>query len=60
MVGLELTLVSPVFTPQVLLINMASVGAGQFAACTVCGLLLQTGLEKSGAAGALFGRRVRV
>ena len=58
-VGLELTLVSPVFTPQVLLINMASVGAGQFAACTVCGLLLQTGLEKSGAAGALFRRPAR-
>ena len=33
-VGLELTLVSPVFTPQVLAINMLSVGIGQLLACT--------------------------
>lgn len=58
-VGLELTLVSPVFTPQMLVINMASVGAGQLAACTVCGLILAAALEKSGAASALFGRPTR-
>ena len=48
-VGLELTLVSPVFTPQVLAINMLSVGIGQLLACTVCGLLLHAALERSGA-----------
>lgn len=46
-VGLELTLVSPVFTPQVLAINMLSVGIGQLLACTVCGLLLHAALERS-------------
>lgn len=56
-VGLELTLVSPVFTPQVLAINMLSVGIGQLLACTVCGLLLHAALERSGAAAHLFGRR---
>lgn len=49
-VGLELTLVSPVFTPQVLAINMLSVGIGQLLACTVCGLLLHAALERSGTA----------
>lgn len=56
-VGLELTLVSPVFTPQVLLLNMASVGAGQLAACTAGGLLLAAALDKSGAGTALFANR---
>lgn len=59
-VGLELTLVSPVFTPQVLAINMLSVGIGQLLACTVCGLLLHAALERSGAAAHLFGRRARI
>ena len=59
-VGLELTLVSPVFTLQVLAINMLSVGIGQLLACTVCGLLLHAALERSGAAAHLFGRRARI
>ena len=58
--GPELTLVSPVFTPQVLAINMLSVGIGQLLACTVCDLLLHAALERSGAAAHLFGRRARI
>ncbi len=59
-IGLELTLVSPNFAVPVLLINMASVGLGQLVACTVCGLILHTALERSGAAAQLFGKRQHV
>ena len=59
-VGLELTLMSPHFAVPVLLLNMASVGAGQLIACTVCGLILHAALERSGAASQLFGKRQAV
>ena len=43
-------------TPGILLFNMLCVGAGQLAACVVCGLLLHAALYRSGAAGILFRR----
>ena len=50
-VGTELAFTSPVFTWQVLLTQIALVGAGQLAACLIGGALLAkaitgTGLER--------------
>lgn len=54
-VGWELTFVLFDFTWPLYGINALQVALGQFAACTVCGLLLAAALEKSGAARVLFG-----
>lgn len=51
-VGIEITLV---YGGLPWYLHILSVAAGQFAACTVCGLLLFTALERSGAARSLFG-----
>ena len=51
-VGFEITLV---YGGLPWYLNMLGVAAGQFAACTVCGLLLYAALERTGAARSLFG-----
>lgn len=47
-IGGELALVSPQFTPEVLFIQMALVGAGQLVACVPGGLLLAKALQMTG------------
>ncbi len=54
-VGWELTFVLFEFSWPLYGINALQVALGQFAACTICGLLLATALEKSGAARVIFG-----
>lgn len=54
-VGWELTFVLFEFSWSLYGINALQVALGQFAACTICGLLLATALEKSGAARVIFG-----
>ncbi len=54
-VGWELTFVLFEFSWSLYGINALQVALGQFAACTICGLLLATALEKSGAARIIFG-----
>ena len=54
-VGWELTFVLFEFSWPLYGINALQVALGQFAACTICGLLLATALEKSGAARIIFG-----
>ena len=54
-VGWELTFVLFEFSWPLSGINALQVALGQFAACTICGLLLATALEKSGAARVIFG-----
>lgn len=53
-VGLELTLALFTFSWPLYAVNMLQVALGQFLACTVCGLILFTALDRSGAARALF------
>lgn len=53
-VGLELTLVYTKFTWAAYAVAALDVAAGEFAAATVCGLLLYAALERSGAAKAAF------
>lgn len=54
-VGLELTLVLfPSFSWPLYAVNALQVGAGEMAACTVCGLLLYSALVRTGAAKAVF------
>lgn len=54
-VGLELTIALFGFSWPLYGVNALQVAAGQFLACTVCGLLLAAALERTGAAKALFG-----
>lgn len=54
-VGWEFTYVLFDFTWPLYGINALQVAAGQFAACTVCGLVLFAALDKSGAAKTIFG-----
>ena len=54
LIGTELTVVLfPDFSAEILLLNIASVSAGQLLACTVGGLLLYTAVNKSGLANKL-------
>jgi uncharacterized membrane protein len=54
-VGLELTLALYGFSWRKFMLAAAYVGIGQFAACTVCGLVLYAALHRSGAYRHLFG-----
>lgn len=56
-IGLELTLVLFTFTWKNYAIAFFSVGIGQLAACTVCGLLLFVMLNRTGAARHIFTRK---
>lgn len=56
-VGGELALVAPRFTPQVFFTQFALVGAGQLVACVGGGLLLAKGLQATGLSQRLFGRK---